>query len=63
MTIHLIALGFDLARIFTPIMEPSMMPTSDGTTTMGSTAPWFRYTQAAEVSVMESRNLLVATEI
>ena len=63
MTIHLIAFGLALASIFTPTMDPSMMPTMDGTTIIGSTAPWFRYTQAADVSVMESRNLLVATDI
>src|SRR5512144_1733952 len=62
-TIHLMALGFALASIFTPTMDPSIMPTRDGTTIIGSTAPWFRYTHAADVSVIERRNLLVATDI
>ena len=39
------------------------MPISDGTTIMGITQPLFIYIQAAEVSVIESKNLLVATLI
>lgn len=35
----LMVLGLATSRILTPTSEPSMMPTIDGTTIMGSTAP------------------------
>src|SRR4030043_1110369 len=54
-TIHLIAFGFVLASIRTPTIEPSIIPTTDGTTIIGSTPPEFKYIHAADVSVMESK--------
>ena len=41
MTMYLTAAGLVFASIFTPMMEPSIMPIIDGTTIMGSTAPLF----------------------
>ena len=59
----LIMAGFVFVRIFTPTNEPSIIPITEGTTISGSTAPLFIYIQAADVSVIDNRNLLVATEI
>ena len=63
MTIHRIKVGLAILSRRTPTKEPSMIPTSEGTTIMGITQPLFMYIHAAEVSVMERRNLLVATLI
>jgi len=61
MTIHLIALGL-IGKYLHADHRTSMMPTSDGTTIMA--APRLvQIDQAADVSVMERRNLLVATDI
>src|SRR3954465_7390288 len=51
-----------MRRIRAPIFAPSITPMIDGTTRIGSTAPRFRYTQAAELSTTESRRPEVATE-
>src|SRR4030042_6276042 len=50
-TIHLIAFGFVLASIRTPTREPSIIPITDGTTIIGSTAHELRKIQAAEEPV------------
>src|SRR3972149_4652038 len=62
MTMYLTAEGFVFVSILTPTIEPNIMPIIEGTTIIGSTAPLFTYIHAADVSVIESRNLLVATE-
>ena len=60
MTMYRIILGLATARILTPIREPSIKPTIEGTAIRGMTHPLFMYIQAADVSVMDSKNLLVA---
>jgi len=40
--------------------EPAILPSMDGTTMSGSTAPALRYTQAAEVLATEIMKVLVA---
>jgi hypothetical protein len=41
-TIHRIKEGFAIFKILTPIKEPSIMPTNEGTTRSGITAPLLR---------------------
>ena len=55
--------GFVLVSILPPAIESSIIPIIYGTTSMGRAAPLCTYIHAAEVSVMESRNLLLATAI
>jgi signal transduction histidine kinase len=61
-TMYRIILGLATARILTPIRDPSIRPTMEGTAIRGMTHPRFMYIQAADVSVMDSKNLLVATD-